>query len=103
MQIERSTPATVSLMLLLCAGAIAVVNAPGGADSCSSGTVSRLYLGQRTPVGTVTEAQWRAFVADAVSVRFPEGFTELTAHGHWRDERGRLLEEQTRIVEIAHN
>jgi hypothetical protein len=91
-------------MILLCAAGIAIGNAPRGAtDSCSVGTVSRLYLGQSTPDGTVTEAQWRAFVAEAVSGRFPDGFTEFAAHGHWRDVHGRLLEEQTRIVEIAHD
>ncbi len=29
--------------------------------------------------------QWRAFVAESVTPRFPGGFTELQAQGHWRD------------------
>jgi hypothetical protein len=71
--------------------------------SCSQGTMSRLYLGQSTPTGDVTESQWRAFVADAVAPRFPAGFTELKANGHWRDDNGMAIDERTRIVEIAHD
>jgi hypothetical protein len=72
-------------------------------ESCSEGVVSRLYLGQATPAGAVTDAQWRAFVAASVTPRFPAGFTELQANGHWRDDRGTVIEEETRIVEIAHD
>jgi Protein of unknown function (DUF3574) len=72
-------------------------------DSCNDGIVSRLYFGQATPKGVVTEAQWRAFVADSVTPRFPDGFTELRAQGHWRSDRGTVIGEDTRIVEIAHD
>ena len=72
-------------------------------DSCADGMVSRLYFGQATPVGAVTSAQWRAFVAKSVTPRFPAGFTEFQAQGHWRDDRGTVIEEETRIVEIAHD
>jgi hypothetical protein len=51
----------------------------------------------------VTEGEWRAFVAAAVPPRFPGGFTELQAHGRWRDARGQSIEEATRIVEITHD
>ena len=72
-------------------------------ESCSEGAVSRLYMGQTTPGGAVTELQWRAFVAESVTPRFPSGFTELQAQGHWRDGRGTTIEEGTRIVEIVHD
>lgn len=51
----------------------------------------------------MTEAQWRAFIAEFVTPRFPAGFTELQAQGHWRDDRGTVIEEDTRIVEIVHD
>ncbi len=72
-------------------------------DSCSDGAVSRLYLGQTTPTGVVSGAEWRAFIAESVTPRFPAGFTELQAQGHWRDDRGIISEEETRIVEIVHD
>ena len=91
------------LALALCLCPLAIPLASGGrVDSCSDGVVSRLYMGLTTPVGEVTEAQWRAFVAEAVTPRFPGGFTELQAQGHWRDDRGVITEEGTRIVEIVH-
>lgn len=84
--------------------ALALAGAPGATDhACSQGTVSRLYLGQSTPAGVVTEAERRDFVAQAVTPRFPGGFTEVRAHGRWRDERAQSVEEATRIVEIAHD
>lgn len=84
--------------------ALALAGATGATDhACSQGTVSRLYLGQSTPAGAVTEAEWRDFVAQPVTPRFPGGFTEVRAHGRWRDGRGRSVEEATRIVEIAHD
>lgn len=94
--------------LALCFGALTMSSAlvESGPShllaSCSEGAVSRLYLGQSTPAGVVSEAQWRAFVVESVTSRFPEGFTELQAHGHWRDPRGTAIEEGTRIVEIVH-
>lgn len=72
-------------------------------DACTEGVVSRLYFGQMTPTGVVTEAQWRAFLVESVTPRFPSGFTELQARGRWRDGRGTIVDEATRIVEIAHD
>jgi hypothetical protein len=72
-------------------------------DACAEGIVSRLYFGQTTPAGIVTEAQWRSFVLESVTPRFPSGFTELQARGRWRDGRGAMIDEATRIVEIAHD
>ena len=71
--------------------------------ACSEGAVSRLYAGQITPNGAVTDAQWRVFIAESVTPRFPAGFTELQAQGHWRDDRGAIIEENTRIIEIVHD
>lgn len=73
------------------------------ATTCADGMVSRLYFGQSTPTGVVTDAQWRAFIVESVTPRFPSGFTELQAHGRWRDSRGAVIDEATRILEIAHD
>ena len=91
-----------ALALCLCPLALPLAN-DNGVVSCSEGLVSRLYMGQTTPAGDVTQMQWRAFVAESVTPRFPGGFTELQAHGHWRDDRGVITEEGTRIVEIVHD
>lgn len=100
---KQSKAAAALVLASLGAAAVAVGTASIGDSSCSRGTVSRLYLGQSTPTGVVTEAQWRDFVTEAVTRRFPDGFTELQAQGRWRDGRGTVLEELTRIVEVAHD
>lgn len=104
---ERSLAAVAIGTLALSALAVAVVidGIPPqvSAATCSDGVVARLYLGQATPAGAVTDAQWRTFVSDSVAERFPDGFTELQADGRWRDERGATVDEHTRVVEIAHD
>ena len=98
-----------SLVVMLSIGAVATTLALEGdelkraGDSCADGVVSRMYFGQATPAGAVTAAQWRAFVAQSVTPRFPAGFTELQAQGQWRDDDGVVIEEHTRIIEIAHD
>lgn len=72
-------------------------------EGCSTGTISRLYLGQETPAGTVTDEQWKTFVADVMTPRFPAGFTVLDGRGQWRDRQGGLIHEPTRIVEFVHD
>lgn len=58
--------------------------------------VDALYFGTSRPGGTVSDAEWRAFVAEAITPVWP-GFTEWTAVGHWRG-----VEEVTHVVQIAH-
>jgi hypothetical protein len=108
--LERLSTVAITAMAALSVSAVTVmvtaleegVTAPL-VGACPKGVMSRLYLGQATPNGIVDETQWRAFVAESVTPRFPAGFTELLAQGHWRDSRGTINQEQTRIVEIAHS
>src|SRR5262245_20998227 len=103
-QLSTFTPVLLAFAVGVLATAQVLDQRTSYADGSSSpGTTSRLYLGQSTRDGDVTESQWRAFVADAVAPRFPAGFTELKADGHWRDEKGMAFDERTRIVEIAHD
>jgi hypothetical protein len=108
--VERLSTVAITAMAALSLSAVAVtVTALGEGvktrlvGACSKGVMSRLYLGQATPDGIIDEKQWRDFIAESVTPRFPTGFTELMAQGHWRDSRGTINQEQTRIVEIAHN
>jgi hypothetical protein len=103
MTLQRSLPSLLAAFVLTVAVAASVGRVSTAREgACSAATVTRLYLGQNTPAGAVTETQWRAFVAEAVSPRFPDGFTELNGQGQWRDARGTINAERTRIIEIAH-
>lgn len=55
-----------------------------------------LYFGTARPGGVVSDAEWKAFVDDVITPRFP-GFTEWNADGHWKREH-----EATHVVQIVH-
>jgi Protein of unknown function (DUF3574) len=71
-------------------------------QSCTHATTTRLYLGQDTPFGVVTDAQWQRFVEDTLTPQFPDGFTVLNAKGQWRNTNRKVQQEDTRVVEIVH-
>jgi hypothetical protein len=48
--------------------------------------------------GAVTEDEWRAFLRDEVSPRFPDGLTVLDSRGQWRGPDHKLVEEPSRVV-----
>lgn len=48
---------------------------------------TELYFGMRPadkPAQLVREAQWRAFLDEEVSTRFPDGLSVLDVYGQWR-------------------
>jgi hypothetical protein len=52
--------------------------------------------------GRVSDDEWRRFVADEVTPRFPDGFTVLAAMGQWRNHAGTIVAEDSRnLVVIA--
>ena len=64
----------------------------------------RLFFGRNIPAGgTVSEAQWDAFVRDVVTPRFPKGLTVWQAQGQWLDPRGNIVHEAVYVVEILHD
>ena len=75
---------------------------PAADGHCASGVTTRLYLGQDTPAGAVTDAQWERFVEESVTPQFPEGFTVMQGQGRWRSAAGILHQEDTRVIEIVH-
>lgn len=52
--------------------------------------------------GVVSDAQWRAFVAQVVTPRFPRGLTVWLADGQWRSETGHIEREPTFVLELLH-
>ena len=63
----------------------------------------RLFCGLAIPGGgEVSEEEWRAFVRDEVTPRFPDGLTVWRAEGQWRGKDGVLVREPVVIIEIVH-
>ncbi len=48
----------------------------------------------------ISDEEWAAFLAAEVTPRFPDGLTVLTGYGQWRDAKGTLVKETSRLLLI---
>ncbi len=79
--------AAILLALLVACGSVHLVEVQ---------QIDTLYFGTARPGGVVGDAEWKAFVDEVITPRFP-GFTEWGATGHWHRER-----EASHVVEVIH-
>lgn len=96
-------PLQKSLLTTLFVASLAGCEVELPLQTCTAGTLSRMYLGQDTPTGAVTPVQWQRFVTDVVTPHFPGGFTVIDAKGQWREVDGSIKHEDTRVLEIVHD
>ena len=73
------------------------------AAPCPPGTEAfaeyRLFFGRaQGTVEVVSEEQWRDFLADEVTPRFPDGLTVLDAAGQWRNVSGEIVRERAKLL-----
>ena len=62
-----------------------------------------LYFGRNRPSGgPVREAQWRQFLDEIITPRFPDGLTVVKATGQWRNTKGRIEREASEVVTVLH-
>ena len=52
--------------------------------------------------GAVSDEEWRAFLRDEVTPRFPNGLTVLDSRGQWRGPDQKLVEEPSRVVIVLY-
>ncbi|MCC6329913.1 MAG: DUF3574 domain-containing protein [Acidobacteria bacterium] len=65
---------------------------------------TELYFGRSKADGTiVSEEEWRAFLADIVTPRFPEGFTVLHGFGQYREAGGRIILEPSEVLIVLYS
>jgi len=62
-----------------------------------------LYFGLNRPAGMVTEGQWKAFLRDEVTPRFPQGLTVWEANGQWQQSNGRISQERAKVLLLVHD
>lgn len=77
-----------------------------GCASVSSGpwTRSEMYFGLQRRDGTpVTEQEWKSFVEQVVTPRFPAGLTVFDGAGQWRTAAGRIEREPSKVLVILHS
>lgn len=84
---------------------------PGGCstlsrDVCRKGESAlvsdTLYFGTERPGGGVSAAQWRRFLEEVATPLFPDGFTTWEAAGQWRERDGRIVRENSYVLQIVH-
>ena len=97
-----------SLSFILLAIALLALGACGGgaeAEVCPEGTDAwteyQLFFGlSQGDGGMISEEEWREFLADTVTPRFPDGLTVLSGNGQWRNSSGEVLREGSKLLII---
>jgi hypothetical protein len=60
---------------------------------------TELYFGFNKKDGSeVTEEEWKQFLAEIVTPRFPDGFTVLDSVGQFRSSSGVIVRERSRVL-----
>ena len=61
----------------------------------------RLFFGRNIgDAEGVSDEDWRVFLADTVTPRFPDGMSVFDAAGQWRDSQGSVVRERSKMVLI---
>jgi hypothetical protein len=59
---------------------------------------TELFFGTAKPDGVVTDAEFRAFLDDQITPRFPDGLTVLKGDGQFRGESGEIVKEDSFLL-----
>lgn len=94
---------TVSVVLASLLSACATPSPPVCAPGQQPMVNELLYFGTSKPGGgTVSAAEWQAFVDDTVTPRFPAGLSVWRARGQWRTAEGPIVAEDSHLLNIVH-
>ena len=93
----------VAAAILAALAFVATPTLGANAAACPSGTELfaeyRLFFGRsQGEVEVVNEEAWRAFLAEEVTPRFPDGLTVLDAAGQWREGSSMIVRERTKLL-----
>ena len=94
-----SAAVTLALVLASAAGPALGADAPPCPPGAERFTEYRLFFGRsQGDREVVSEEDWRAFLADEVTPRFPNGLTVLDAARQWRAGSGAIVRERTKLL-----
>ena len=65
-------------------------------------TTEHLYFGTGKPDGVVSAEDWKHFLSDTVTPRFPQGLSVWQASGQWQSEAGPIIHESSYVLDIVH-
>ena len=100
------TRAATALFALFTLCAILLTACDDEVSACPDGlepfTEFNLYFGLEKGDGSeVTDQEWRLFLTEIVTPRFPDGLTVIDARGQWLDtEADRLYREGTKLLNV---
>jgi hypothetical protein len=95
----------------LLVGGLACAPMPSGtvqpAFRCEAGDTTLVrdvvYFGRNRPTGgSVSDAQWQAFLDEVVTPRFPAGLTIVEATGQWQGKSGTVERERAEVLTLFH-
>jgi len=73
---------------------------------CPSGQQSMvnelLYFGTIKPRGMVSAEDWRSFLTEVVTPRFPQGLSVWSAYGQWKADAGPIISEDSYVLNVTH-
>jgi uncharacterized protein DUF3574 len=75
--------------------------------SCALGDTALVrdvvYFGRNRPGGgSVSDADWKSFLDEIVTPRFPAGLTVIEATGQWQGRSGVVEQERSEVVMLLH-
>ncbi|MEP7363897.1 MAG: DUF3574 domain-containing protein [Acidobacteriota bacterium] len=100
----------IPVILLFAATLMTVPRPTGGAPAPASPcgpqgrpyTRTTLYFGLTAGQAAITESDWKSFLSDAVTPKFPEGLTVWEAKGQWRRPDGKITRERAKVLLLVH-
>ncbi|HEY8258656.1 MAG TPA: DUF3574 domain-containing protein [Gemmatimonadales bacterium] len=100
---------TAYVVPVVLAVACAANPSPAGvaSRSCAVGDTALVrevvYFGRNRPDGgVVSDTEWRRFLDEVFTPRFPAGLTVIEATGQWRGETGVVEQERSEVVTLLH-
>ena len=93
---------TLVVALALALGACASAQGPACRAGERRAAVESLYFGTARPGGVVSESEWKEFVNQVATPRFPQGLTSWSASGQWRGASGVIEREASYVLHVIH-
>lgn len=91
--------AMMVLALTTACTSVAPQSCPGDQQAMTS---EYLYFGTARPEGQVSADDWRTFLDDVVTPRFPQGLSVWQASGQWKSAAGPIVREPSYVLNIVH-
>jgi hypothetical protein len=87
--------------------AVGEVTIPSGCRNRARGGIfgrTELFFGRARPDGsTITDGEFRRFLDDIITPRFPQGLTMISASGQFRGSSGRVTREEAVFVILLYS